>query len=302
MAGNSARPATSLLERLKGSFYYATNIMNSTGQFESIQVEVSDSGVAHLMLNRPQRLNALSKSMLLEICDAMTQFEGDQRVRVIVLSGAGNGFSSGFDLKDQMERRPKGPQVWREILDLDFTATMKFWRSTKPTIAAVHGPCVAGAFEMALACDMTIAAEDSFFGEPELRFGAGIVTMLLPWMTSPKHAKRIILSGQDRVSAKLAMEMGLVSEVTPPGEHLDCALRIARNIARMDPDLVQQTKKAIQRTYDIQGLEAALATALDIDHAIESHGSPDKVQFMDIARSGGLKAALEWRAQRFEEE
>lgn len=276
-------------------------IMTSINQFESIQVEV-DCGVGHLILNRPQRLNALSKSMLLEICAAMTQLEGDDEVRVIVLSGAGSGFSSGFDLKDQMERRPKGPQIWREILDLDFTATMRFWRSRKPTIAAVHGPCVAGAFEMALACDITIASEDSFFGEPELRFGAGIVTMLLPWMTSPKHAKRIILSGQDKVGARLAMEMGLVSEVTPKGEHLDCALRVARNIARMDPDLVQQTKKAIQRTYDIQGLEAALATALDIDHAIESHGSPDKARFMDIARSGGLKAALEWRAQRFEEE
>ncbi|WP_219916600.1 MULTISPECIES: enoyl-CoA hydratase/isomerase family protein [Cupriavidus] len=276
--------------------------MTTMNPFESIQVEVGDDGVAVLMLNRPQRLNALSKDMLLEICEAVTHLEAEERVRVIVLTGAGNGFSSGFDLKDQMERRPKGPQVWREILDLDFTATMRFWRSPKPTIAAVHGPCVAGAFEMALACDMTIASEDSFFGEPELRFGAGIVTMLLPWMTSPKHAKRIILSGQDRVGAKLAMEMGLVSEVVPPGEHLKSALRIARNIAKMDSDLVQQTKKAIQRTYDVQGIETALAAALDIDHSIESHGSPDKVKFMDIARNDGLKAALAWRAERFEEE
>jgi enoyl-CoA hydratase/carnithine racemase len=155
---------------------------------------------------------------------------------------------------------------------------------------------------MALACDITIAAEDATFGEPELRFGAGIVTMLLPWMASPKHAKRIILSGQDKVSAALAMQMGLVSEVVRTGEHLDVALRVARNIARMDPDLVQQTKKALQRTYDVQGLETALATALDIDHSIESHGSPDKVRFMDIARAEGLQAALAWRAQRFEAE
>jgi enoyl-CoA hydratase len=98
------------------------------------------------------------------------------------------------------------------------------------------------------------------------------------------------------------MQMGLVSEVVAPGQHLDKALRVARNIARMDPDLVQQTKKAIQRTYDIQGLEAALAAALDIDHTIESHGSPDKVKFMDLARANGLQAALQWRAQRFEEE
>lgn len=269
--------------------------------FECIQIDCAD-GVGRLTLNRPARLNALSKTMLLEINQAMDMFEGDEQVRVIVLEGAGRGFSSGFDLKDQMEQQPKGSQVWRDILQLDFDTTMRFWRSPKPTIAAVHGPCLAGAFEMALACDITIAAEDALFGEPELRFGAGIVTMLLPWMSSPKHAKRIILSGQDQVGARLAMEMGLVSEVTPVGQHLETALRVARNIARMDPDLVQQTKKAIQRTYDIQGIEAALAAALDIDHAIESHGSKDKVQFMDIARQDGLKAALAWRNQRFEQE
>lgn len=274
---------------------------NAAPDFETIRVDVSD-GVGHLQLHRPERLNALSKTMLLEINAAMTAFEQDAAIRVVVLSGAGKGFSSGFDLKDQMERNPQGAKVWKEILQLDFDTTMRFWRCPKPTIAAVHGPCVAGAFEMALACDITIAGADAVFGEPELRFGAGIVTMLLPWMASPKHAKRIIFSGQDRVSAKLAMEMGLVSEVTEAGGHLEQAMRVARNIARMDPDLVTQTKKAIQRTYDIQGLEAALASALDIDHAIESHGSPDKVQFMDIARATGLQSALAWRAQRFEAE
>jgi len=272
-----------------------------TSKFESIKAHVSE-GIGHIELHRPQRLNALSKEMLLEIGAAMDGFEDDDDVKVIVLSGSGKGFSSGFDLKDQMQRNPKGPTVWKEILDLDFTTTMRFWRSPKPTVAAVHGPCVAGAFEMALACDITIASEDAVFGEPELRFGAGIVTMLLPWMSSPKHAKRIILSGQDKVSASLAMQMGLVSEVVPTGEHLKQAMRVARNIARMDPDLVRQTKKAIQRTYEVQGLEVALAAALDIDHSIESHGSPDKVRFMDIARADGLKAALAWRAQRFETE
>ena len=275
--------------------------MSNATTFQLIRVEKKD-GVGHLQLHRPERLNALSKAMLLEIGSAMADFEQDDDVRVIVLSGAGRGFSSGFDLKDQMQRNPKGPKVWKEILDLDFDTTMLFWRSSKPTIAAVHGPCVAGAFEMALACDITVASTDAVFGEPELRFGAGIVTMLLPWLTSPKHAKRIIFSGQDNVSAQLAMDMGLVSEVVEVGQQLEKAMRIARNIARMDPDLVQKTKKAIKRTYDIQGMEAALATALDIDHSIESHGSPDKVKFMDIARSGGLQAALAWRADRFEAE
>lgn len=267
--------------------------------FQAITLTVTDQ-VAQLVLNRPARLNALDKAALIEINQAMDQAEADPQVRVIVVSGAGRAFSSGFDLKAQMEQRPEGAQVWREILDLDFDTTMRFWNSPKPTIAAVHGACLAGAFELAMACDITIASEDAVFGEPELKFGAGIVTLLLPWMTSPKHAKRIILSADDRIPATEALAMGLVSRVVAPGTQLEAALRTARGIALMDPQLVMQTKKALNRTYDIQGLQTALRMALDIDHSIESHGSPDKRAFMDIARERGMREAIAWRDARFE--
>lgn len=266
--------------------------------FHAITLTVADH-VAHLLLNRPQRLNALDRAALREINAAMDRAEADPEVRVIVVSGAGRAFSSGFDLKAQMEQRPEGTQVWREILELDFDTTMRFWNSPKPTIAAVHGACLAGAFELAMACDITIADEDAVFGEPELKFGAGIVTLLLPWMTSPKQAKRIILSADDRIPAREALAMGLVSRVVAPGCHLDEAMRTARGIALMDPELVAQTKKALNRTYDIQGMPAALRTALDIDHTIESHGSPDKRAFMDIARERGMREAIAWRDARF---
>jgi enoyl-CoA hydratase len=266
--------------------------------FESILYSVSGH-VAHLSLNRPDRLNALNKAALLEINEAMDQAEADPEVRVIVVSGAGRAFSSGFDLKAQMEQQPEGSKIWREILDLDFDTTMRFWNSPKPTIAAVHGACLAGAFEIAMACDITIASEDAMFGEPELKFGAGIVTMLLPWMTSPKQAKRIILSADDRIGAADALAMGLVSRVVPGGQHLEEAMRTARGIALMDPDLVGQTKKAINRTYDLQGMQSALKMALDIDHTIESHGSPDKRAFMDVARDRGMREAIAWRDARF---
>ena len=266
--------------------------------FQSIRYELADH-VAQLTLNRPARLNALDKAALLEINQAMDLAEADVEVRVIVVSGAGRAFSSGFDLKAQMEQRPEGSKVWREILDLDFDTTMRFWNSAKPTIAAVQGACLAGAFELAMACDITIASEDAVFGEPELKFGAGIVTMLLPWMTSPKHAKRIILSADDRIAATEALAMGLVSRVVASGTQLDEALRTARGIALMDPDLVAQTKKALNRTYDIQGMRTALQAALDIDHTIESHGSPDKRAFMDVARERGMREAIAWRDARF---
>ena len=267
-------------------------------EYQNIRVSI-DAGVAQIELHRPERINALNKAMLREIHSALDAIEADAEVRVIVLAGAGRGFSSGFDLKEQMERRPEGAAVWREILDLDFSATMRFWDSPKPTIAAIHGPCMAGAFEMALACDISLCSTDAVFGEPELKFGAGIVTLLLPWMVGPKAAKDIILTGDDTVNAERALALGIVSRMVPEGEHLTSALRIAQKMAVIDPDLVRDTKKALNRSYEIQGMRAALETALDIDHAIESHGSPDKRQFMDIAREQGLKAALAWREARF---
>lgn len=266
--------------------------------FQFITYTVHDH-VAQLTLNRPERLNALHADTLHEINAAMDQAEADADVRVLVVSGAGRAFSSGFDLKAQMEQQPQGDAAWRDILELDFHTTMRFWHSPKPTVAAVHGACLAGAFELAMACDITIADEDATFGEPELKFGAGIVTLLLPWMTSPKQAKRIILSADDRIPAREALAMGLVSRVVPTGQHLTEALRTARSMALMDPHLVMQTKKALNQTYDIQGMPSALRMALEIDHAIESHGSSDKRAFMDVARERGMRQAIAWRDARF---
>ena len=93
--------------------------------------------------------------------------------------------------------------------------------------------------------------------------------------------------------------MGFVSRVVENGTHLEHALRMARGIALMDPNLVGETKKALNRTYEIQGMPKALKVALDIDHAIESHGSPDKRAFMDVARERGMREAIAWRDARF---
>src|ERR1700676_3650802 len=153
--------------------------------------------------------------MLEEIGHALDAAERDDAVRVVVVTGAGAVFSSGFDLKEQMEKRPSGTAQWREILARDFDAIVRFWRFLKPTIAAVRGACLAGACELALACDLTIATPDAFFGEPELKFGAGIVVMILPWIAGPKIAKEIILTGEDRISAERAREIGMINRIVP---------------------------------------------------------------------------------------
>ena len=268
--------------------------------FETIAYRVEES-VAHMTLSRPARTNALKGRMLEEINMAMDLAEADVAAKVVVVSGAGAAFSSGFDLKEQMERRPTGFDQWKPILRKDFDAVMRFWHCPKPTIAAVRGPCLAGAFELSLACDMTIASETAFFGEPELKFGAGIVAMVLPWLVGPKVAKEIIFLGEDRLSVQRARELGIVNRIVPDASLEAEAALVARHLCAIDPNLLKQTKRAINQTLERQGMLDALETALAIDLEIEGPGSPDKMAFMDIARADGLKAALAWRDARFPE-
>jgi len=269
-----------------------------TAQFSTIRVDKLGH-IARLTLARPERANALNAAMLGEIGTALDALEQDAEVRALIVTGAGAAFSSGFDLKEQMERRPKGVAEWQPLLRKDFDTIMRFWHFPRPTIAAVRGPCLAGACELALACDMTIAAEDAFFGEPELKFGAGIVAMILPWLVGPKIAKEIILLGEDRIPAARAREIGIVNRVVPIDKLEETALAIANHLAAVDPVLVKATKRAINRAYEARNMLDALEEALAIDLAIEGAGSPDKIQFMDIARREGLKAALAWRDARF---
>ena len=268
--------------------------------YETLRLERSGT-VALLTLARPERLNAIDRRMLGELQEVLDAVERDDDLRVVVVKGAGGNFSSGFDLKEQMEARPSGPQAWREILDRDFSTIMRFWHLRKPTIAAVQGYCLAGGCELALCCDITIAAEDAVFGEPELKFGAGIVVMILPWLVGPKRAKEIILTGADRIGAAEAARIGLINRVVPSDALESATLALARHIAVIDPELVQQTKRAINQSVETMGLVEALKAALDIDLAVEGKSSEDKRRFMEIARKEGLRKAIAWRDARFGE-
>jgi enoyl-CoA hydratase len=266
--------------------------------YETIKADVEDK-VAILSMNRPRVLNAINKQMIVEITHAMGELGRRNDVRAIVIRGEGRAFSAGFDLKESAARASTTVEEWRAVLETDFDFIVQFWHSPKPTIAAIHGFCLAGAFEMALACDMTIAATATRLGEPEVRFGSGIVALLLPWLTTPKLAKELLLSGDDRVDAQRAYEMGIVNRVVPEEELLNAARDMARTIASAAPMSVQLTKRAINRSYEIAGMKQALLAALDTDVIIESAGGPERMEFNRIRKEHGLKAAIAWRDARF---
>ena len=257
--------------------------------------------VGLITFNRPERMNAMDQSMLIELGLALDQAEADTETGAVVVTGAGKGFSSGFDLKAQAANTPQGIEEWRPVLRRDFDTVMRFWNLKKPTIAAVHGPALAGACELAMACDITIAAESATFGEPELKFGAGIVVMLLPWVVGPKIAKEVILTGEDALGAKRAYEIGMINRVVPDDAYLNEAIATGKRIAAMDRTLVSETKRALNRSFELMGMVEALEAALDIDLLIEGQGMETKRMFLKIARQDGLRAAIDWRDQRLQE-
>jgi enoyl-CoA hydratase len=266
--------------------------------YETILFEVRGP-VGLLTFNRPERLNAFSQSMIDEVNRQLDLVERDENIRALVVTGAGRAFSAGFDLKDGADK------PWSTVADVtptlrkDFDFIMRFWHFSRPTIAAVHGYALAGACELAMACDITIAAEGTRFGEPELRFGSGIVALLMPWLSGPKKAKEFLLTGNDRIDAAEALACGLINRVVPLGGELDSALALAQEIALNDRVKVGMTKRAINRGYEMMGMLAALDMGLDTDIQIEALQTPEGLEFKAIAKRDGLKAALAWRDQRF---
>ena len=265
-----------------------------------IKIELRGT-IAILTFNRPKVLNAFNNNLMERTIETVKILNEDDDVRIIVVQGAGRAFSPGFDLKASAERRMESVQDWEQQMKLQFDFIMQFWHSPKPTIAAVHGYCIAGAFELALACDVTIAAENTRFGEPEVRFGTGIVAMLLPWVTGPKQAKELLLTGEDQLNAKDAFRMGIINRIVPDDAVLDRALEVAKSMATAAERSVRYTKRAINDTYATMGFNRALESALDTDVLLNAAYDPVKAEFARIRSEQGVKAAIAWRDARFRE-
>lgn len=265
--------------------------------FRTIRLQASD-GVAQIVLNRPDAMNAINALMIEELNAALDRLAEDESVRAIVVSGAGRAFSSGMDLKEDAAAGPRGADEWRDLLGGHLDFLERFWDHPKPTVAAVHGHCLAAACELAMCCDITIAEEGTLLGEPELLFSSVITAMMMPWLTGPKVAKEILLSGEDQVTAERAERIGLVNRVAPKGAHLDEALSLARRLAAIDPTALRLTKQAINRTYEIMGLKTAMRAGLELAVEIEGRDLPSRRAFRELVRRDGMAAALKWRAER----
>lgn len=256
--------------------------------------------VGHLWLNRPDKLNAVNAQMLDMLEEHLETAAKDADVRALVLSGEGRAFSAGFDLDmgDAQDGESDDDFVAREMRR-NFAVITKFLNFPKPIVAAVHGYCLGSAMEVSAVCDITIAAEGCRFGAPEVRFGSGIVCMILPWIIGQKNAREMLLVGSDKIDAGRAEAIGLINRVVAEDELLPQAFALADEIPLNDPLAVQLTKKALLNSLNIAGLNQALENALEIDIEIETTETPESAEFNRILDAEGAKAALAWRAGQF---
>jgi enoyl-CoA hydratase len=266
--------------------------------YQTLNVEIAER-IGVLTFNRPKVVNAFDPALVDEAQAALAALAADDAVSVIVVRGAGRAFSAGFDLKAGAATAGQRDLAgWRRVLEADFDFIMGFWHCPKPTIAVVHGYCIGGAFELSLACDVTVAAQSTRFGAPEVKFGSGAVALLLPFIAGPKAAKELLLTGDDQLSAERALALGIVNHVVPDGEEMERGLALARAMASAAPNAVRLTKLAINRSLDAMGLREALASALELDIYIEAAGGAERAEFDRIRREQGLQAALAWRDKR----
>src|SRR5215471_13183202 len=208
---------------------------------ESIVLVNKRDGIATVTLNRPDKLNALNRELRLAFCHAMQELRRDQDVRVVIITGAGRAFCVGLDLRELGTRasgiRDEGEATFISVID-DMEV---------PVIAAINGFAITGGFELALACDIMIAAETAQFADTHARVGVmpgGGMSARLPRAVGVRKAKELSLTG-NYLSAREAERLGLVNRVVAPDRLMAEAGETARQIASADRRVVRQMKKLI---------------------------------------------------------
>jgi enoyl-CoA hydratase len=255
--------------------------------------------VRRLTMNRPKALNALSSDLIAAISTELDAAAANDAVRVLILRGAGRAFCSGYDLAEDADAGAKDPVHWYEELKHSADEMLKLFDHPKPIVAQVHSYCLAGGCDLMMVCDLCVCSDDAKFGEPEIRFGSGVVTMVMPWLLGARKAKELLFTGEDRIDAQEALRIGLVNKVVPADELDAATLAFAEEIAKNDPFAVSMQKRAINRMWELQGFRAAIDANVEIDTMIEAADLPEREEFRAITLEQGLKKAIEWRDARF---
>jgi len=248
-----------------------------------------DGAIAYITMSRPEALNALGSKVLHELKDALAEVRANRAVRAVILTGEGNAFIAGADIKE-MQALAARPAAIREFTELGLGVLRDIETLPQPVIAAINGFALGGGLELALACDLRIASSDARLGLPEV--GLGIMpgmggTQRVTRLAGRGVASELILTG-DLIGAEQAARVGLVNRVVAPAELIKTVRRLAERIASRAPVAVAKAKAAILATQQLP-LEEGLA--FELERSSEVMATPDRVE--------GMQAFIEKREPVF---
>lgn len=221
-----------------------------------------DGHVGIITFNRPEARNSLNVPLLTELLQVMDEIERDETMKVIIVTGGEKYFSAGFDLKQLRDYRGKSKTPLLDVIDMIRLFEKKLEASSRPVIAAICGPALAGGFEIAISCDIRIASDQSILGLPEIRFGGlGIAgaTQRLPRMIPLCFAKELHFLGEP-ITAQEAYRMGLLNRVCENGAVLEEARKMAQKMALYSAEAMKVCKFLIHA-----GMKADIGTAMDFE-------------------------------------
>jgi enoyl-CoA hydratase/carnithine racemase len=262
----------------------------------------ADGKVGLVTLNRPDKLNAISPELKALLIERFHEADRDPATSVVVVRAEGRGFSAGYDIGPSPARaaRRGNALAWHESLTDDVRLEMTPWDMRKPVIASVQGHCLGGGCEMVMMCDVTIAADDALFGEPEIRFSNVGPAMVMPFIVGLKRARELLYLG-DPIDAQTALAWGMVNRVVPRAELAAATMKLARRMALISPEALMATKLAVNRGADAAGFRNAIRAGLDVLAPLYAGRTEVGMKFDEIREKEGLGAALRWRAAQFAE-
>lgn len=278
---------------------------------ECIRFEVSD-GVAIVTLDRPDKRNALSRALLTELREAMMEADDRKSVRCVVLRAEGRDFCSGYDLVTNYDtsskpdassfdpalyRSPIGTyddDIWR--LERNQADLLSIFDMHKPVVAEVQGHCLAGGTDLALMCDIVIAADDARIGFPATRGQGSPPCHMWTYLVGPQWAKRLLLTG-DLISGSDAVAIGLVMKSVPSESLSGEVMALARRIALVDADVLACNKRIVNLSMELMGARAM--QRLGAENDVRGHQAASNREFLARFTASGLKEAVRERDAPF---
>ncbi len=272
--------------------------------FSTLRIDQDEHNprVARLLLNRPERLNAINDATPREIRAAVEWANANSGVHVIVVEGAGKGFCGGYDLSQfgegtidhpcQQERHPWDPMEDYAYMKRNTDDFMSLWRSPKPTIAKVHGYAAAGGSDIAMCCDLLVMADDARIGYMPTRVWGCPTTAMWTYRLGPTRAKQMMFTG-DTIDGRQALDWGLANATAPIAELEAVTMKLADRIAGVPHSHLAMHKLVVNQVMLNMGLEQSQTMATVFD-GITRH-NPEGLWFRRYAQENGFKAAVEWR-------